>query len=107
MQAHSTKREKPGQMVANAIINKKISTQLSFSDFAKKLMEMNKPKETDFGKLAEVITNVISANEKSVADYKSGKTNAVMFLVGQVMREMKGAADAQTVKVELEKALNK
>lgn len=105
VQAHSTKKENPGQMIANAIINKRISTQLSFSDFAKKLMEMSKPKETDLGKLAKVIANVISANEKSVADYKSGKTNAVMFLVGQVMREMKGSADATTVKVEIEKAL--
>jgi aspartyl-tRNA(Asn)/glutamyl-tRNA(Gln) amidotransferase subunit B len=41
---------------------------------------------------------VISANPKSVEDYKSGKTNAVMFLVGQVMKEMKGQADAGVVK---------
>jgi aspartyl-tRNA(Asn)/glutamyl-tRNA(Gln) amidotransferase subunit B len=94
------------QAIANLIINKKLNTDLSTKDFIKKATELLAPKETDTGLLKEVITKVLAANEKSVSDYKAGKTNAVMFLVGQVMREMKGKADATVVKEELEKALS-
>ena len=40
-------------------------------------------------------------NKKAVEDYKKGKENAIMFLVGAVMREMKGKADANIVKKKL------
>lgn len=95
------------QKIANLIINKKISTDLSVDEFVAKAVEMSKPKETDLTKLEEVVKRVIAANAKSVADYKAGKTNALMFLVGQVMREMKGQAEAQTVRKELLETLEK
>ena len=88
------------------MVNKKISTKLSSDEFAKEIEKLSKPKETNMGMLASSIEKAIESNPKVVADYKSGKTNAVMFLVGQVMREMKGQADAQTVRAELEKKLN-
>ncbi len=87
------------------IINKKASTDLSVDEFVAKAIEISKPKETDLGRLDEVVKQVIATNEKSVADYKAGKTNALMFLVGQVMKEMKGQADAQTVKDALHNQL--
>jgi aspartyl-tRNA(Asn)/glutamyl-tRNA(Gln) amidotransferase subunit B len=93
------------QVIANALINKKISADLTPDDFAVRLVEMSKPKETDMGQLEKVVHEVIAANQKSVDDYRSGKTNAIMFLVGQVMKGMKGQADAGTVKTALEKAL--
>lgn len=96
---------KSSQAIANAIINKKISIELTPEGFAKKLAELSKPKETDTAKLAEVIKTVIANNEKAVTDYKGGNKNSIMFLVGQVMREMKGQADAMTVRGELEREL--
>jgi aspartyl-tRNA(Asn)/glutamyl-tRNA(Gln) amidotransferase subunit B len=39
------------------------------------------------------VAAVISSNPKAVADYKAGKTEAVKFLVGQVMRATKGRAN--------------
>ncbi len=93
------------QLVANSIVNKKISTKLSPDEFAHEVEKVSKPKETNLDQLQSVISSVIANNSKVVADYKSGKTNAIMFLVGQVMREMKGQADAQTVRLELEKEL--
>jgi aspartyl-tRNA(Asn)/glutamyl-tRNA(Gln) amidotransferase subunit B len=36
----------------------------------------------------------IEANPKAVEDYRGGKKSAIGFLVGQVMRETKGRADA-------------
>ncbi len=87
-----------GVDIANAIINKKITSY-------EEVKRMKAPKVTDSGILLTSIEKILSANEKVVADYKSGKQNAVMFLVGQVMREMKGQADANTVREELIKKL--
>jgi aspartyl-tRNA(Asn)/glutamyl-tRNA(Gln) amidotransferase subunit B len=43
------------------------------------------------------IDSVLAANEKSVADYRAGKTNVMGFLVGQVMKASQGKADPQLV----------
>lgn len=48
---------------------------------------------SDEGELVSIIENVIKKNQKSVNDYKNGKTNALGFLVGQVMKETKGKAN--------------
>ena len=48
---------------------------------------------SDEGALSEVITKVISNNSKSVNDYKSGKEEAIKYLVGQVMKETRGKAN--------------
>jgi aspartyl-tRNA(Asn)/glutamyl-tRNA(Gln) amidotransferase subunit B len=52
---------------------------------------------TDTEAIRSVVIKVISANPKSVEDYKSGKTKAMGFLIGQIMRETKGKADPQAV----------
>ncbi|MSQ30337.1 MAG: Asp-tRNA(Asn)/Glu-tRNA(Gln) amidotransferase subunit GatB [Dehalococcoidia bacterium] len=51
----------------------------------------------DEGTVEAVVKAAIDANPKAVADYRAGKQAAVGFLVGQVMREMKGRADANGV----------
>ncbi|RJQ09347.1 MAG: Asp-tRNA(Asn)/Glu-tRNA(Gln) amidotransferase subunit GatB [Dehalococcoidia bacterium] len=51
----------------------------------------------DEGAVEAVVRAAIEANPKAVADYRAGKQAAVGFLVGQVMREMKGRADASGV----------
>ncbi|NTU72977.1 Asp-tRNA(Asn)/Glu-tRNA(Gln) amidotransferase subunit GatB [Candidatus Roizmanbacteria bacterium] len=93
------------QKIANAIVNKRLSIDMDAADFAQKVVELYKPKETDATLLNSVSEKVIAANPKAVADYKSGKETVIMFLVGQVMREMKGAADANTVKEALREKL--
>ncbi len=52
---------------------------------------------TDTGAIEAVINKVLEANQKSVEDYKSGKDNALKFLIGQVMKESKGKANPQIV----------
>ena len=47
--------------------------------------------------LTEVIEKVIANNQKPVADFKSGKEEAIKFLVGQVMRETRGRAKPDLV----------
>lgn len=48
---------------------------------------------TDSGALNPIIEKVIELNAKSVNDFKSGKESALMFLVGQVMKESRGKAN--------------
>ncbi len=44
-----------------------------------------------------IVKKAVSANEKAVADYRSGKDTALKFLIGQVMRETRGRANPQVV----------
>ena len=61
---------------------------------------------TDSGAIDEVVRVVIESNPKAVEDYRGGKESAIKFLVGQVMREMKGRTDpnsaAETIKAALD-----
>jgi aspartyl-tRNA(Asn)/glutamyl-tRNA(Gln) amidotransferase subunit B len=95
--------EKSGQKVANYIINNKVSSDTDVKKVVEEILKKEKPVETDTDRLDEVVEQVIAGNDKAVEDIKSGKNpNAVMFLVGQVMKEMKGQADANTVRETLE-----
>jgi len=54
---------------------------------------------------SEAIT-AIESNPQAVADYKAGKTSAIKFLVGQVMKATRGRANPQMVNELLEKKLS-
>jgi aspartyl-tRNA(Asn)/glutamyl-tRNA(Gln) amidotransferase subunit B len=60
---------------------------------------------SDVGKIEEMCKKVIAVNQQSIDDYKSGKKQAFFFMVGQVMKETKGQANAQTVTAIMEKLL--
>jgi aspartyl-tRNA(Asn)/glutamyl-tRNA(Gln) amidotransferase subunit B len=57
----------------------------------------------DTGELERVIAAVIGKNSKAVADYHAGKQAAAGVLIGQVMREMKGADPAQVRQMLVER----
>jgi len=54
--------------------------------------------ENDENAIAVTIESVIAAHEQVVSDYKSGKMPALEYLVGQSMKQLRGAADADTVR---------
>ena len=56
--------------------------------------------------VAGVVDTVLGDNPKSVQDYKSGKEKAFGFLVGQVMKSLKGKADPQIVNAILKEKLS-
>ncbi len=60
---------------------------------------------SDEAELIKIIEKVISENQKSVEDYKKGKEAALMFLVGQVMRETRGQASPGLVNKILKEKL--
>ncbi len=55
--------------------------------------------------LAGLVRQAIAANPKAVADFHAGKETAIKFLIGQVMRETRGRANAQVVQELLEREL--
>ena len=52
----------------------------------------------DAPELEGLVDGVLKSNPDIVSQYKSGKVNTLQFLIGKVMKESKGRADAQAVK---------
>ena len=61
---------------------------------------------SDAGELEKIIDEILKNNQVSVDDYHSGKKQAMGFLVGQVMKATKGAANPQSVNEILNRKLN-
>ena len=51
----------------------------------------------DEGRLKEIVQKIIKENSEAVASYKNGKENAIMSLVGKVIKESNGSANPQIV----------
>ncbi len=47
--------------------------------------------------LTEIIEKVLNENKNAIEDYKKGEKKALQFLIGQIVRETKGQADAKEV----------
>ena len=52
---------------------------------------------SDEDAIAELVKKVVDENQKTVEDYKRGKTNALGYLVGQCMKASKGKANPQLI----------
>jgi len=61
---------------------------------------------TDKTEIERIIKEVIKSNLKAVEDWKSGKENALQFLIGKVMAISKGKAGPQIVNELLKDTLN-
>lgn len=69
------------------------------------LKEKGLQQVSDDSSLGQWISEAIQANPKVVADFKSGKETAAMFLVGQVMKKSQGKANPGKVKELMVKKL--
>lgn len=83
--------------VANLLLNKIDYSKLTAAEFVAKYKSENE-KVTDSKVISELIQKVFAGNSKSIEDYKAGKTSAVEFLVGMVMRELRGKGDANLIR---------
>ncbi len=61
---------------------------------------------SDEAALTKAIAEAIAANPQGVADYKAGKTQAIGFLVGQVMKATRGKANPGVVNALLRERLD-
>ncbi len=59
----------------------------------------------DEEKLKEIIKKVLKENQKAVLDYKKGKTSAINFLFGQVVKEAKTRLDFNQVSLMIKKLI--
>ena len=94
--------ESAGNKLAKEVLVEALRTKRDPADIvaAKGLAQIS-----DAGALETVVAAVIQRNEKSVNDYKGGKKNALAHLMGQVMKETKGAANPAMVSEILKKKL--
>lgn len=67
------------------------------ADPSQVMEEENLEQVQDEDELNSACDQAIADNVKSVEDFKNGKDKALMFLVGQVMKQMKGKANPQMV----------
>lgn len=90
--------------IAKQVFEEMFETGKSADDIIK---EKNLVQISDTGELEGIIEKVMENNPKSVEDYRSGKQQAIGFLVGQVMKETRGKANPQVVNGLLRKKLEK
>lgn len=88
--------------IANFIINKKADLiNVLPAKLIQNIKSATVKVTVSYKELEKTIDEVIRANEKAVSDYKNGKKNAIMFLVGQVMRRLPQKVDTSQIKASL------
>jgi len=105
----ATTPEQLNQLV-KLLEDKKIQNNLA-KQTLEKMLDTGKPctdfiDESDLGgvddnALTEMCQNAINSNPNAVADFRNGKEKALMALLGNVMKQSRGKADAQAVKAKL------
>ncbi|MGI5117430.1 Asp-tRNA(Asn)/Glu-tRNA(Gln) amidotransferase subunit GatB [Treponema sp. SP13] len=89
--------------LADALESDKITSKQGKAVFEKMLATKKLPSEiikeegmeqvNDTGAIEKIVESVLVANPQAVADFKNGKTNALGWLMGQVMKESHGKAN--------------
>ncbi|MCX5694463.1 MAG: Asp-tRNA(Asn)/Glu-tRNA(Gln) amidotransferase subunit GatB [Candidatus Omnitrophica bacterium] len=87
-------RQEISYLSAKIVLNQLIDSQKSTHDL---IREGNLQQISNTDALTQIIETVIQENAKSVSDFKAGKTNALMYLVGQVMKKSSGKANPKVV----------
>lgn len=90
--------------MAKELLLESIETKSRPEDIAK---EKGLSQISDTSKLEEIARLVLKREKKSVRDYKSGKRNALAFLIGQIMKVTKGKANPAIVNEILKRELGR
>jgi aspartyl-tRNA(Asn)/glutamyl-tRNA(Gln) amidotransferase subunit B len=96
-------KQQISHLAAKSVLGEMIENKKTAADIIK---EKNLIQISDSDSLTGVIEEILKANPKSVQDYKAGKENAVMFLVGQVMRKTASRANPKVVQELLKRRLS-
>ncbi|MFH1889054.1 MAG: Asp-tRNA(Asn)/Glu-tRNA(Gln) amidotransferase subunit GatB [Candidatus Omnitrophota bacterium] len=95
-------KESISNLTAKAVWDEVVKTKRPPSEIIK---EKNLIQISDESVLKEDIEKVIKENPKSVEAFKAGKENAVMFLIGQVMKKTHGKANPKVIQDILRRRL--
>ena len=98
------KEGKINRNAAKTIFSQLLSGDIDVDAYIK---ENNLLMVVDSEGLVKCVLEVLANNQQSVSDYKAGKDKAFLYLVGQVMRQMKGKADPMTVNSVLKEEIEK
>lgn len=87
--------ELPAKQAANIVVNKRLGDpkKLGAKGILKALEEDKKKEILSGGEVESYAEKIILDNEAAVRDYASGKSAALQFLLGQLMKETKGRID--------------
>ena len=88
------------ELKAKEILNKFVPKSFSPKNHAKEHQKISGKIEIE-----NICKQVIKQNAQAVQDYKSGKQEALNFLIGQVMKQSNKRADYETSKIILERLL--
>ena len=91
-------------LVAKSVLSESITSGIPAS---KIIQDKNLLQISDPDSLNVIIQEVIKENPRSANDYKAGKNNALMFLVGQAMKKSNGKANPKMVQELLKDSLGK
>jgi aspartyl-tRNA(Asn)/glutamyl-tRNA(Gln) amidotransferase subunit B len=91
-------------LAAKSVLDEIIKTGKTAKDI---IGEKNLAQVSGAQELGGIIEEVIAAHKQSVDDYASGKENALMFLVGQVMKKSQGKANPKVARELLAQRLKK
>ena len=93
--------------LVNLVVENKISSRVAKDILAMIVIKDASPlkiatekdllQKNDEGALKTIVEKIINENPEPVASYKSGKENAIMSLVGKIIKESNGSANPQVV----------
>lgn len=93
-----------GSRVAKDLLSELFNTDLSPRAIA---TERNLLQTSDTAFLQPMIDKILTDHTEAVNQYKEGKESAIQFLVGQGMKQSKGAANPAKLRQLIEEAINK
>ncbi|MFW6143439.1 MAG: Asp-tRNA(Asn)/Glu-tRNA(Gln) amidotransferase subunit GatB [Patescibacteria group bacterium] len=93
------------QEAAKLVINQPETMNKDPQQVAEELRREKEETISGEAKLDGIAKKVIEENPEPVEDYRSGKEEAIQFLLGKIMRKTQGKADPQKAKSSLEKFL--
>lgn len=83
--------------IKNNLAKATLEKMLDSGKGAKDFISEDDMGSVDDATITEYCNNAISSNPNAVADYKGGKEKALMALLGNVMKQSRGKADAKAV----------
>lgn len=94
------------KQIANFIINKKINPKkTSITKLINDVTSSSKIDDYNEEELKKIIDNTIKENQKAIIDYKNGKEQVLMFLIGQVVKKLNKKINIEIIKNELERRI--
>ena len=90
------------KVLADLMVNKNFDkTFPEPAGLVKKIKELTAKNFTPAAEIASVVTTVLAENKKAVADYQSGRSQVLGFLIGQVQKKIKEKGDVNVIRTNL------